>query len=169
MPRRRTAGTLLRMSAMFPRLAVTFLLAATLASAANAPRSGAQPSAVAPKSDHRSVEPIGKVDGLSIPRPSGGFLGLQIVNNHFVLSFYNAKQRKTAPDVARATVRWPVKYQPNDDRAVLNPGSDGTSLTSGKTVRPPHTFKVALSLFVEGSEDAVESYSVDYPASADAP
>ena len=55
----------------------------------------------------------GKIAGIEIARPNGGFLGLQIVNNNFVLSFYDAKKKKIPPDVARAALRWPVKYPPN--------------------------------------------------------
>lgn len=104
------------------------------------------------------------IEGVSIARPGGNYLGLQIVNNNFVLSFYDAQKMKTAPDVARASVRWAVKYQPQDERAVLNPGGDGTSLTSTKNVRPPHDFKVFIGLFVDGSDAAVETYSVDVKA-----
>lgn len=133
------------------------------------PADSLRPAAVAPKSDQKTVAPIGNVDGIAIPRPNGTFLGLQIANNNFVLSFYDAKKRKIAPDVTRATLRWPVKYQPADERAVLNPGSDGTSLTSPKTIRPPHQFRAMLNLFVEGNESAVETYAVDYASGADAP
>jgi hypothetical protein len=144
--------------------------AASVAWAATPPASTKRaPSAVAPKSDQKTVAPIGNIDGVTIPRPNGNFLGLQIVNSNFVLSFYNAKKRKMAPDVTRATLRWPVKYQPADERAVLNAGSDGTSLMSPKTIRPPHLFRATLNLFVEGNESAVETYAVDYSPAADAP
>ena len=139
------------------------LLAGTSTAVAAKPKTAAHPST------DKTADEIGVVDGVTIARPNGQFLGLQIVNNSFVLSFYNEQKHKIAPDVTRATLRWPVKYQPADERAVLNPGSDGTSLTSAKTVRPPHNFKVALALFTEGSETAVETYSVDYHADADAP
>ena len=103
-----------------------------------------------------------KIEGIPITRPNGTFLGLQIKDNNFVLTFYDKQKKKMTPDVARATVRWPVKYQPNDERAVLNPGGDEFSLTSPRTVRPPHTFKVFLLLFVDGNEDPAESYNLDY-------
>ncbi len=110
-----------------------------------------------------SQDETGVIEGLEIPRPGGGYWGLQILNNNFVLSCYNAKKKKVAPDVAMATMRWSVRYQPNDERAVLNPGGDGTSLTSAKIVKPPHTFKVFIGLFASEHDDAaVESYVVDY-------
>lgn len=159
------------MTAILPRLVAAFVVLAGMAWAATPPPANAKakPSSVTPKADEKRVVPIGVVDGVTIPRPNGTFLGLQVVNNNFVLSFYNEKKRKIPPDVTRATTRWPVKYQPTDERTVLNPGADGTSLTSPKTVRPPHLFKVALNLFVEGNESAVETYSIDYNAGADAP
>lgn len=100
--------------------------------------------------------------GIPIERPNQEFLGLAVVDNHFSLSFYNAKKKKIPANVQRATLRWPVKYQPNDERTVLNVSADGMTLASGMTVRPPRKFKVFMSLFVEGSEAAVETYNIDF-------
>ncbi len=107
------------------------------------------------------AEPMPTIDGITIARPAG-FLGLKISDNHFVLTFYDAKLKKIAPDVARAALRWPVSYQKADERTVLNPSGDGVSLSSLRNVRPPHNFKVFLSLFAEGGEQAVENYVVDF-------
>ena len=103
-----------------------------------------------------------KIPGLVINRANSGFLGLEIEDNHFKLSFYDAKKKPVSADVARATMRWPVKYQPDDERTVLTPTTDGQVLTSLRFVRPPHVFKVFISLFAEGTEDPVETYVVDY-------
>lgn len=124
-------------------------------------RPAAEVKPAAKPAPKKKAEPMGKIDGIEIARPSGAFLGLQLVNSNFVLSFYDAQKHRTTADVARATLRWAVKYQPQDERAVLNPSADGQSLTSAKTIRPPHSFKVFLALFVEGNDSAVESYSVD--------
>jgi hypothetical protein len=102
----------------------------------------------------------GVVEGVTIARPNGGFLGLHVANNNFILTFYDAKKKKVAPDVTRAALRWPVKYQPGDEHAVLN--ASGTALTSSKVVKPPLVFKVFIGLYNEGSDKAVESYTVDY-------
>lgn len=129
-----------------------------------APKSDAAKSAAAKKAPppaKKKEEPPAKVEGLVIARAKGGFLGLQVLNNNFVLTFYDAKNKKIAPDVVRAGLRWPVRYQPGPERTVLNPGG-AFSLTSEKTVKPPLTFKVFISLYVEGNEEPVESYSVDY-------
>lgn len=115
----------------------------------------------APAPTKKKEDPPAKIDGVAISRPNGGFLGLQVLNNNFVLTFYDAKKKKVAPDVARAAFRWPVKYQPGPEQTVLNP-SGGFSLASEKTVRPPLVFIVHISLFVEGNDEAVESYTVNY-------
>ena len=109
----------------------------------------------------KKKEEAPKIEGLTIARANGTFLGLQVVNGNFVLTFYGKDKKKTKVDVVRATLRWPVKYQPTDERTVLNPGGPNT-LTSAKAVRPPLNFKVYLGLFVEGSDAAAESYVVDF-------
>ena len=125
-----------------------------------APQGSATAGKAAPASEKKAEEPP-KIEGLTIARPNGTFLGLQVVKGNFVLTFYDKEKKKAKVDMARATLRWPVKYQPADERTVLNPGAAST-LTSAKGVRPPLNFKVYLSLFVEGNETAVESYVVDY-------
>lgn len=114
----------------------------------------------APAPTAKKEEAPGVVEGVAIARPNGGFLGLQVVNGNFILTFYDAKKKKVAPDVTRAALRWPVKYQPGDEHAVLN--ASGTALTSSKVVKPPLVFKVFIGLYNEGSDKAVESYAVDY-------
>ncbi len=123
---------------------------------------GAVTSAVAAENARPAAEK-NAIAGVTIPRPTGEFLGLEVAGGNFVLTFYDAKKVKKPVDVARATLRWPVRYQPNDERLVLNPGGDGTVLTSARVIRPPHNFRVAIALFVESSEDPVEFYSVNYP------
>jgi hypothetical protein len=107
-------------------------------------------------------EPEPQIPGITIPRAKGGFLGILVENGNFKLSFYDAKKKPAPVDVARATARWPVKYRLGDERTVLNPNGDGTVLTSGTFVRPPLVFKLYLSLFVEGRDDAAESYVIDF-------
>ena len=133
-------------------LALAFFSALPLIAAADTP--------AAPAS--KQEEPPGKVEGISISRPGGGFLGLQLKNNNFMLTFYDAKKHKVTPDVSLAALRWPVKYQPGPERTVLNPGYDASSLTSPKAIRPPHDFKLYIALLVEGSDKAVESYAIDF-------
>jgi hypothetical protein len=130
--------------------------------AAAAEKSAPKPAAKAPAKPAvpKAEEPAPPIEGVVIARGSG-FLALRISDNHFVLAFYDAKRKKVPADVARAALRWPVRYQPADERTVLTPAADGT-LSSQKSVRPPRTFKVFLSLFAEGAEQAAETYAVDF-------
>jgi len=107
-------------------------------------------------------EPEPQIPGIIMLRAKGGYLGILVENGNFKLSFYDAKKKPAPVDVTRATARWPVKYKLGDERTVLNPSGDGTTLTSGTFVHPPYVFKLYLSLFVEGSNDAVENYVIDF-------
>jgi hypothetical protein len=116
----------------------------------------------APPPSVPAAPPEGHIDGVALSRPGGGFLGLRLVDGRFVIGFYDADKHPVPVDVAAAALRWPVHYQPADERAYLTPGGDGTVLTSDKVVRPPHRFRVFVSLFRTGSDEAVETYSVDF-------
>lgn len=110
----------------------------------------------------KKEEPPPKIEGIVLNRSNGGFLGFQFVGNTIVVWFHDAKKKKMPVDVSRGFVRWRMKFQPGDDRAVLSVGSDGKSLTSSKVIPPPHTLKFFLSLYKEGQDEPVESYVVDY-------
>jgi hypothetical protein len=112
------------------------------------------------KADAKKKEDeIGKIDGMEIAR-GGGFLGLQIVNGTFKLSFYDAKKKPVAPDVTRAAFRWNVNYQKQPERVVLMPSDK--SLVSDKTVRPPYSFKLFITLFRGESDEGAENLTVDF-------
>jgi len=146
-------------------LLVALLFGAALPLAAQTPppggaqKPGAGKSTAAP-APAKEAEPT--IKGYVLNRPKGGFLGLTLEGNNFKLAFYDAKKKPAKVDVARATARWPVHYMPHDEFTVLTPGGDGTALVSPKYVRPPYAFKLYLSLFKEGSENAVESYVIDF-------
>lgn len=106
-------------------------------------------------------EPPPKIEGMEIPRGAKGFLGLQIVDGNFKLSFFDPKKKAIAPDVVRAVLRWTPNYKPGTEIYVLGPGS-GKALTAAKTVRPPYAFKLFMSLFVDGNDEPVESYVLDF-------
>ena len=111
------------------------------------------------------AEADGTIDGTTIPRGNGEFIGLQVVGGTggtFKLSTYNKKKKPENCPFTQAVLRWPVHYQPNDERTLLLPSSDPTALTSEKPVRAPLAFKLYISLFVAGKEDPVESYVIDF-------
>jgi hypothetical protein len=119
-----------------------------------------------PKKDaKKKEEEMGKIEGMEIPRPSGGYLGIRIVDGVWRLTFYNAKRKPIPPDVARVTLRWPAVYKAGDERTVLSPGGDANSMTSPKVVRPPLTFKLFITLLNpggDGTDVAVENYTIDF-------
>jgi hypothetical protein len=150
-------------------------LGGTTAPATKAPAAGTKAAAPAAKASTakaagvkaadqgkaKKEEAPPKIEGMEIARSSKGFLGLQVADGNFKLSFYNAEKKVAAPDVVRAVLRWTPSYKPGNEVYVLGPG-DGKSLTVAKTVRPPYHFKLFISLFVEGNDNPVESYVVDF-------
>ncbi|MBI5689103.1 MAG: hypothetical protein HZC55_03320 [Verrucomicrobia bacterium] len=137
----------------------------TSATSGKATAPAAKAGATAPAAEKKAAkkdEPPPKIEGMEIGRGAKGFLGLQVVNGVFKLSFYDEKKKPAQPDAVRAVLRWTPNYKPGNEVYILNPGGDGKSLTSDKTVRPPYAFKLFVSLFAEGSENPVESFVVDF-------
>ncbi len=105
-----------------------------------------------------------KIEGVTIPRGKN-FLGVQIVNGTFKLSFYDDKKKPMQGDVPRAVLRWDPKYKVGKERVVLMAGEDGKSLSSPKTIRPPYNFKLYITLLKEATEaeDPVgETFVIDF-------
>ena len=136
------------------------------ATAPKSPGTKAAPAAPAKttpaKKDEKKKEELPKIPGMTIARPNGTFLGLEVVGGNFKLSFYDKKKKAMTVDVTRATARWPNPRAPGDNRTVLN--VSGTALVGQKPVVPPFTFNVYLTLLVgEGEEaKAVENYTVAF-------
>ncbi len=131
-----------------------------------APKETAKPAAN-PKSKaaEKKEDAPAKIEGMEISRGDRGFLGVKIENNHFKISFYDAKRKPMVADVSRIALRWPVHYQPNPERAVLTPTEDGKAMTSEKVVRAPFSFKLFITLLKDtapGEEPAAETYVVDF-------
>jgi hypothetical protein len=132
----------------------------------------AAPTTYAPKPDEKKKEPekkkdetIGKIDGIEIKRGSG-FMGVAVVGGNFKITFYDAKKKPVPvpPEIARAVLRWQVKYQPQDERVVLNPTEDNKALTSPKVIKAPLVFKLFITMIASGGgdESASESYPIDF-------
>ena len=139
-----------------------FAVAALTATAAPDKAAGGKPaSAASAKTPAKKPAEEPTIPGQVIARNNGGFLGLTIVSNNFVIAFYDAEKKPMAVDVARATARWSVNYKAFDERAVLNPSPDGMSLTSTKFVRPPFTFKLFLTLLGPAEDSPAENFVID--------
>jgi hypothetical protein len=107
---------------------------------------------------------MGKIDGMTLNRANGTFLGLTLSEGKFKLTFYDKKKKPMKVDVTRATARWPNMHGPGDNRTIMNPAGDGTYLMGTQFVRGPHAFKLFITLLQgEGSEaKSVENYTVDF-------
>lgn len=139
------------------------LLSGGVALQAQIPKPAAPARNDAAKTDAKKAEP--KIEGISIARGNGRFLGLKLEGGTFKLSFYDEKKQPVTADVTRAAARWNPNYKQGSERIILNLAADGKSLLGGKPVRPPYVFKLYLTLLKgEGAEgeQAVESYTVDF-------
>lgn len=104
----------------------------------------------------KKQEEPAKIEGMEIARGDKGFLGIQVVNGNFKLSFYDAKKKPAPPDVTRAVLRWDPKYKVGKERAILTPGGGANSLTSEKNIKPPYNFKLFITLLRDGAADGAE-------------
>ena len=88
-PRGACGGRRLRQSRGMKIVRMGWVLALVLAAAGVGAAEKAKPAAPTKKAAEEN-----KIGGLTIPRPTGEFLGLEISNNNFVLTFYDAKKKK---------------------------------------------------------------------------
>jgi hypothetical protein len=139
-------------------LAAVIAVGALQAQTRPAPKPGAKPEA------KQKEEEMGVIEGTTLSRPNGHFLGLTLEDGKFKLTFYDKKKKPEKVDVTRATARWPNLHGPGDNRTILNPAGDGTYLMGIQFVRGPYVFKLFLTLLRgEGNEaTSVETYTVDF-------
>lgn len=124
------------------------------------------PATKAPAGKDAAKKEEPKIEGMTIPRGKK-FLGLQIVNGTFKLSFYDEKKKPVAADMPRAILRWDPKYKVGKERVVLNISEDGKSLASPRSIRPPYSFKLYITLLkeaTEAEEPAGETFVIDFQA-----
>jgi hypothetical protein len=107
-------------------------------------------------------EKEGTISGVPVPRPQGGWLGVEVKDRTFRMTFYNEKKKPVPADVSSAILRWPVHYQPNDERTQLLPTDDPAVLASEYTVKGLLSFKLRITLLTESKPDAVETYVIDF-------
>jgi hypothetical protein len=108
-------------------------------------------------------EPEPVIPGTTLDRKDGSFIGLELADGGFKLSFYDKKKKQVACDVAQATARWNPNNKKGDERRVLNLSGDGKTLVSNPpVVRPPYIFKLYLTLLSEDGQ-VVESFpAIDF-------
>lgn len=98
--------------------------------------------------------------GVSIPY-EGGWMSLAVEKGVFHLRFYDAARELLPAPAIRATARWNPPLKTGFSRAVLLPADSGRVLVGNTFVRPPHNFRVFLTLI--GTNDQVlGSYTIDF-------
>lgn len=135
--------------------------AGTSANAANTAAKGNGATKTGAKKDEKPA----KIEGIEIPRGPKGYMGIEIVNATFKLSFYDTNKKPVAPDVDRAALRWDPKYKVGEERVVLVPAGDAKALTSPKNIRPPYHFKLFITLLkdaAEGQPPVNETFTIDF-------
>lgn len=153
-----------------PPMKITAMLccsALTIFALAQATGVVAQPKVADPvkKADAAKKEAPATIEGVEVSRGALGYLGVQIVNGSFKISFYDAKKKPITADVTRALLRWNPKYKSGSDRVVLNLSGDGKSLSSARDIRPPYLFKLFITLLKEaadGDDAAGETFVIDF-------
>ncbi|MFA6289429.1 MAG: hypothetical protein WC661_18770 [Opitutaceae bacterium] len=116
------------------------------------------PKPAAPKKE--KAEPPPKIDGITIARKNGHFLGLTVDGVQFNLRFYDDKKKPEKPDATTAAARWNPVNVKAALRAILNPSPDGMTLVSPGWVRPPLTFHAYFTLFTADGK-VIEEFSID--------
>ena len=116
------------------------------------------------KKPAKPEDEMGTIEGQTIARANGKFLGLSLRDGKFVLSFYDEKKKPEKADVTRATARWNDPQAPGYKRAVMNIEPSGLKLAATTFVRPPYAFKLWITLLkAEGDNaQALESYTIDF-------
>jgi hypothetical protein len=106
------------------------------------------------------VEEQPEIIGIEIARKTGGFIGVNVEGIRMVIRFYDGEKKQIPVDVARASARWKPVNRIKEERTVLNPDADGSTLVSTPVVKPPLVFIVYLTL-LDTEGNAVESMPVD--------
>jgi hypothetical protein len=126
-------------------------------------------AALALAADHSSTpgkaaegEGLPPLDGVLVNRPNGVIMQVKMEDLALVLRFFDAEHKPVKPDVDGGLLR-AIPSGRNPERRALVPTQDGLGLTHGQPLRKPHVFKLHIALTRAGSDEAVESYTVDYP------
>jgi hypothetical protein len=148
-------------------LACTLVIALPLEAQTPPGTSKAKASGAASATPPAKKAPEPKIEGMEVPRGELGYMGVAIVGGQFKITFYDRKKAPIAADVHRALLRWDPKYKQGQERVVLNLTEDGKALTAPKAIRPPHIFKLFITLMRKsetGEDKATETYTIDFRA-----
>ncbi len=100
-----------------------------------------------------------EIPGITIEREnSDGYLGLELVDYNYKLTFYGPDKKPQDADYQRALLRWSPKNTSGQERYMLTLGSDGKSLVSPRYVRPPYNYRLIITLISDDSETESETH-----------
>jgi hypothetical protein len=99
-------------------------------------------------------EKEGKISGTAIRRANGLWLGIELKDQNFLLTFYNEKKKPVPADASAAVLWWPVQYQPNPERTELTSSSNPAVLASAFVVKPPFSFLLHITLLTDANSGA---------------
>jgi len=116
----------------------------------------------APRPTPVPTEEEGTISGNPVARSKGGWLGVEVADRTFKITFYDEKKKPVPADVSSAVLRWSVHYQPNDERTQLVPTDDPSVLASSYAVKGPLAFKLRITLLTASKPDEVETYVIDF-------
>ena len=103
------------------------------------------------------------IPGIVIERKSKkGYLGLELVDFKYKLTFYGEDKEPIKADVPRALFRWPRKNRSGTERYLLSAGSEASVLTSPRNVKPPFNFRLFIVLLDDDEETKSETYVVQF-------
>ena len=108
-------------------------------------------------------EEIATIPGIVIQRKDEkGYLGLELADFKYKLTFYGEDKKPIQADVPRALFRWPRKNRSGTERYLLSAGSENSVLTSPRNVKPPHNFRLFIVLLNDDPETESETYVVQF-------
>ena len=101
------------------------------------------------------------IAGITVERKNGkGYLGLEIVDYNYKLTFYDLEKKPTPADHPRALFRWSPRGKSGDARYLLKVGADENVLTSSRYVRPPYNFLLFIVLIDDDPDTPTEAYTI---------
>lgn len=108
-------------------------------------------------------EAAASIPGITIERHEGrGYLGIEVVDHNYQLTFYDQDKKPTAADYPRALLRWSPRTKSGDERFILNLGDDPHTLTSPRFVRPPYNFQLFITLLNDDPEMPTQTYAIRF-------
>lgn len=101
------------------------------------------------------------IPGIVIERKAEkGYLGLELVDFKYKLTFYDSEKKPRPADFSRALFRWSRVNRSGTERYMLSTGSESSVLTSPRNVKPPHNFRLFIVLLDDDPETESETYVV---------